>query len=172
MINFKGITCRQVWQAFIQETIRMIATASDQDLILHDGLAIDEVTKEAFDAFGVNGLITAASQHSCSECTQEYKKSADDIPTSHTDESVDEIMADPAEAEVAKPMVTMVVLDGIVMGPSHCAYENCTSELANARGGSFCALYEMNMAQDAKSISALIKKLLILKHVINIMLNG
>ena len=24
--------------------------------------------------------------------------------------------------------VKMVVLDGIVMGPQHCAYENCTSE--------------------------------------------
>ncbi|KAF8869578.1 hypothetical protein BD779DRAFT_1614391 [Infundibulicybe gibba] len=36
----------------------------------------------------------------------------------------------------------MVVLDGIVMGPTHCAYDNCTLDLTNACGGSFCAYHE------------------------------
>ncbi|KAF9470520.1 hypothetical protein BDN70DRAFT_909513 [Pholiota conissans] len=36
----------------------------------------------------------------------------------------------------------MVVIDGIVMGPVHCAYENCPNDLANARGGAFCITHE------------------------------
>ena len=36
----------------------------------------------------------------------------------------------------------MVVLDGIVMGPTHCAYNDCTSDLINARGGVFCPFHE------------------------------
>jgi len=38
--------------------------------------------------------------------------------------------------------VTMHVVDGIVMGPTHCAFKNCESDLLNARGGSFCAIHE------------------------------
>ena len=38
--------------------------------------------------------------------------------------------------------VAMAVVDGIVISPPHCAYDNCISELANSRGGSFCAFHE------------------------------
>jgi hypothetical protein len=38
--------------------------------------------------------------------------------------------------------VKMIVMDGIVMGPTHCAYDNCTSELANARSGMFCTFHD------------------------------
>ncbi|KAF8904677.1 hypothetical protein CPB84DRAFT_1814337 [Gymnopilus junonius] len=31
-----------------------------------------------------------------------------------------------------------VVLDGIVMGPTHCAYDSCYNDLSNSRGGSLC----------------------------------
>ena len=31
-------------------------------------------------------------------------------------------------------MVNMVVIDGIVMGPTHCAFDNCTKPLTNAHG--------------------------------------
>src|SRR6202051_1798892 len=41
-VNFKGITRRQVWQAFVQESIRTIASTYKTDLTLRDGLAIDE----------------------------------------------------------------------------------------------------------------------------------
>jgi len=44
---------------------------SDIDLVLQDGLSIEEVTKEAFDVLGANGVIRVAGEHSCSECTQE-----------------------------------------------------------------------------------------------------
>ena len=33
----------------------------------------------------------------------------------------------------------MVVLDGIVMGPTHCAFPGCISDLQNACGGAFCS---------------------------------
>jgi len=146
--KFKGVTCHQVWQAFVQETTHTIASTSKKDLILCDGLAIDEVVKEAFAILGGNGVITAAENHSCSECTQEYKQHVDIIPAtiaaaaatttaaaaaattasvSAPRGSVDEPMDDESierldvavERKTAdRPIVTMAVLDGIVMGPS------------------------------------------------------
>jgi hypothetical protein len=134
--HFKVITRRQVWQAFIQETIRSIAATSNEDLVLQDGLAIDEVTKEAFAVLGNNGVIAAASQHSCSECTHEYKRTADTIANTGSAAGIesggtDEIEMDQQEntsntstnnedMEIDKPMMTMAVLDGIVMGPTVC----------------------------------------------------
>ena len=34
--------------------------------------------------------------------------------------------------------ISMIVMDGIVMGPTHCAFQHCTLPLENARGGVFC----------------------------------
>ena len=36
----------------------------------------------------------------------------------------------------------MVVIDGIVVGTKHCAYDNCTSDLTNYRGGPLCQVHE------------------------------
>jgi len=135
-------------------------------LDLIDGLNIDEVTKEAYNELGENGLIRAADQHSCSECTQEYKATSDIIngadsaavvgvdenrtvpplqnPNCETGSpniahqeriEVDHVGIDPAP-------VKMVVLDGIVMGPQHCAFDNCTASLANSCGGVFCSVHQ------------------------------
>ena len=38
--------------------------------------------------------------------------------------------------------VKLVVLDGVVMGPTHCAYDNCTEKLKHARKGVFCQQHE------------------------------
>lgn len=70
---------QHIWQAFVQESVHSIAAVSDIDLELHDGLAIDDVTRQAFDILGENGIIRAADQHSCKECTQPYKRTADII---------------------------------------------------------------------------------------------
>ncbi|KAF8801340.1 hypothetical protein BYT27DRAFT_7115305 [Phlegmacium glaucopus] len=72
------LSYRQIWQAFVQESIRTTASAKI-NLELNDGLAIDEVTKEAFKNLGENGLIRAADQHSCTQCTQKYKATSDII---------------------------------------------------------------------------------------------
>jgi hypothetical protein len=63
----------------IQESIRTIAATSNVNLVLQDGLPIHEVTKEAFELLGENGIIRAADQHACSECTHKYKRKADII---------------------------------------------------------------------------------------------
>jgi hypothetical protein len=97
------ITTRQVWQAFTQESIRTIATDSSHSLELIDNLPISEVTEKAYDILGQNGSINAATHHSCLECSHAYKQSMD--PTA-VDMAID--AAD----------VNMVVLDGIVMGPT------------------------------------------------------
>ncbi|KAF8985765.1 hypothetical protein BDQ17DRAFT_1393727 [Cyathus striatus] len=39
-------------------------------------------------------------------------------------------------------MVKMIVVDGIVMGPTHCAFENCSEPLKNAHTGVFCITHE------------------------------
>jgi hypothetical protein len=61
------------------------------------------VTFEAFQQLGQNGVITAANGHACSECTQPYRRSQDE-PLDQIDEE--------------HPFVKMVVVDGIVMGPT------------------------------------------------------
>jgi hypothetical protein len=71
------VTCRQVWHAFIQESIRTIASNKDINLELREDLSIDEVTAEAFAKLGNAGIIEPGKDHSCSECTQPYKPTAD-----------------------------------------------------------------------------------------------
>jgi hypothetical protein len=143
------ISRRQVWQAFVQESIRTISAASDLDLELKDGLAIEDVTTEAFSQLGDNGLIRAAQDHECSECTQAYKKTADTIPDMDTVLSENQNapesqeLMDPEASNIDHAPVKMVVLDGIVMGPTHCAFDNCTSDLDNSRGGAFCTTHEI-----------------------------
>ncbi|KIJ93938.1 hypothetical protein K443DRAFT_111291 [Laccaria amethystina LaAM-08-1] len=44
------------------------------------------------------------------------------------------------------PNIKMVVLDGIVMGPQHCAYDNCTNDLSNSRSGSLCDIHHIMLA--------------------------
>ena len=48
--------------------------------------------------------------------------------------------------EIDHAPVKMVVLDGIVMGPTHCAFDNCTADLDNYRGGAFCANHEIEFS--------------------------
>src|ERR1700683_4838968 len=55
---------------------------------------------------------------------------------------VDESSQSSSSSEEASP-VTLVVMDGVVMGPTHCAFDNCIEELKNARGGVFCARHEI-----------------------------
>jgi hypothetical protein len=179
--NSSKLSHRQIWQTFVQESVRSIAAASDINLELQDGLAIDDVTKQAFDVLGECGIIRAADQHACKECTQPYKRTADIIigngpatldPAALVDmdenQNVPTLVGELADlaAQEAEQMrqnalharstanqemavnyptnsyITMAVVDGIVISPPHCAYDNCISELANSRGGSFCALHE------------------------------
>lgn len=66
----------------------------------------------------------SAHGHVCSDCSKPYKQADSQIVSN------------------AAP-IKMVVLDGIVMGPTYCAYPKCQEGLLNARGGSFCAVHEI-----------------------------
>jgi hypothetical protein len=99
------INRRHIWQAFVQESLRMVASESGGDLLLPEHCTIDEVTHLAYQYLGSNGLIKASDGHSCSECTHPQAFAAGQD-------------ADPKDY---KP-VNMVVVDGIVMGPTVCLF--------------------------------------------------
>lgn len=96
------INRRHIWQAFVQESVRMVSSASGGDLLLPENCTIDEVTHLAYTHLGFDGLIKAAENHSCSECSHPQRFAAD---------------AEPAMPGNYKD-VNMVVVDGIVMGPT------------------------------------------------------
>jgi len=103
---------RQIWQAFVQESIRTVAAASSYSLELLDNLPISDVAEKAFDILGQNGMLHAAIPHSCSECTHPYKATVNINPPIPPVDGMD-IDEGPPSADVK-----MVVLDGIVMGPT------------------------------------------------------
>ncbi len=184
----RKISRRQIWHTFVQESMRMVAKSSGVTLETENGIPIAQVTKQAFIQLGDNGVIKCAQNHSCSECTHEYKETADritgDDPAAvlgvdenhqvpvlvgegaesavqdaaqarlnarlaaqarlNADDAmdVDESSQSSSSSEEASP-VTMVVMDGVVMGPTHCAFDDCIEELQNARGGVFCARHEI-----------------------------
>ena len=136
-----SITHPQIWQAFVQQSVRTIAEECGIDAEFDDGLNIKEVTTQAYSLLGENGIIRAADQHACGECTQKYKKTSDvvfndpaavvgmdatddDIPamaSNHEQVQVD-LPQNPVTAEDEMdvddiPNIKMVVLDGVVMGP-------------------------------------------------------
>jgi hypothetical protein len=79
------LTRSQIWQAFVQESIRTISSSSNNDLTLRDNLGINDVTSEAYAILGENGVIRSANHHSCSECTHDYRDTADMIPDAGND---------------------------------------------------------------------------------------
>ena len=136
-----SITRPQIWQAFVQQSVRTIAEECGIDAEFDDGLNIKEVTTQAYSLLGENGIIRAADQHACAECTQKYKKTSDvvfndpaavvgmdatddDIPAmalNHEQVQID-LPQNPVTAEDDMevddiPNIKMVVLDGVVMGP-------------------------------------------------------
>ncbi|KAF8231619.1 hypothetical protein L208DRAFT_51059, partial [Tricholoma matsutake] len=111
------------------------------------GIALDQVTKQAFSILGDRGIIRAADNHCCSECTQTYKQWADSFSlfdpaaTVGMDENglVPELEVDVGDIEETPlnslptqlPIMTqsdgnadvrMVVVDGIVVGPNVCLF--------------------------------------------------
>ncbi|KAF8869014.1 hypothetical protein CPB84DRAFT_1856849 [Gymnopilus junonius] len=77
--NSIQITCHQVWQLFVQESIRAVATAHNRDLKMPNNLDIKGVVKEAFAQLGNNGVVDIGIHHECSECSHPYKSSAGNV---------------------------------------------------------------------------------------------
>ena len=70
---------RHIWQAFLQESLRVVASASGSSLVLHDSLTANEVATQAFEQLGEKGVIRSANHHECSECTHPFKARADTL---------------------------------------------------------------------------------------------
>ncbi len=137
-----SVSRSHIWQAFVQDSLRTIAAESNINIELNDPLNITEVTTQAFELLGEQGIIRAADHHTCSECTQPYKKTSDTIlddpaavigvdenQTVPPLQGIDEVPDQPRLSSVSmdnsdddmnvdQRNVTMVVLDGIVMGPT------------------------------------------------------
>ena len=45
------LSCHQIWQAFVQESIRTIATSANMELSVQDNLAIDEIQRSILDSW-------------------------------------------------------------------------------------------------------------------------
>ncbi|KAJ3494541.1 hypothetical protein NLJ89_g10785 [Agrocybe chaxingu] len=117
----------QIWQAFVHESTRMVATALEEDFETDANAKVDEVVEDAYVVLGNEGRLPLAGDHTCSQCTQPYVPQ----PGEDLDEDDEQLP------------VNMIVVDGIVVGPTHCAFEDCTNELANARGDPFCIMHEI-----------------------------
>lgn len=141
------ISRAQIWQAFVQGSIQTVAAESNIELELNDTLTITQVTHQAFAILGEEGVIRAADKHACDECTQEYKRTSDvvfdnpaavvgvdenhDVPVLAENVEVEDIEQNPQhraspisnhgpddQMDIDKKYVTLVTLDGVVMGPT------------------------------------------------------
>ena len=88
------------------------------------------------------------------------------LPVNHADTNqVENRLADESDMDIDHAPVKMVVLDGIVMGLQHCAYDNCTSDFTNAHGGYFCAFMKTYGGLDVICITLIMKRFLGHRHV-------
>jgi hypothetical protein len=101
---------RQVWAAFVQESIRQASELSRVDFVTRDVASVEEVTEEAFAVLGNDGLIQPAKGHACAECSQPYRATSDVVLDPNDDPST------AAQNPVQMRNVTMRVIDGMVNG--------------------------------------------------------
>ena len=149
----------QMWQAFMQESIRGVSQELERTFDSPVHTSISELTQRAYNELGENGGIRLSDGHACSECTQEYKATADYMPQNNDPAAVLGVDNDrpvpalensnsavpniPNPAPNPPPATThtpvkMVVMDSIIMGQIHCAANNCTADVSNACGEAFC----------------------------------
>ena len=57
------VTRRQIWHAFVQESIRTIASVNNENLELPEKLPIEEFAKQAFLKLGNGGIIGPGREH-------------------------------------------------------------------------------------------------------------
>jgi len=129
--DFK-VSRRHIWAAFVYESIRQVSDASGVEFSIRDISSIDEVTQSAFAAFGNNGIIQSAENHSCDECSQPFRATSDvilnpndpsallgvDNPVEGIQSSLNNPTSQNSDSDMDIDVrnVTMVVVDGIVVG--------------------------------------------------------
>ncbi|KAH6918847.1 hypothetical protein BKA70DRAFT_1416842 [Coprinopsis sp. MPI-PUGE-AT-0042] len=112
------ISHRHSWQAFMQESLRMVSGAAGHLLTVALKTSVDLLAKRAYTVLGQGGKLSNAQDHACIDCTQPWRSDA---------------KGDPYAMEEEDAWVNMHVVDGIVTGPYHCAYPDCDQPLANYR---------------------------------------
>ncbi|EDR00208.1 uncharacterized protein LACBIDRAFT_314595 [Laccaria bicolor S238N-H82] len=112
-----------------------MASISNTTFETQPNIAIDDLTQHAFAVLGKNGEIPGAREHTCSECTKPFKRTVQD--TEWIPGTLD---------------VNMLTLDGVVMGPQICAFDDCTNDLLNAHGGALCATHEALLANKCRVV--------------------
>ncbi|KAH6918845.1 hypothetical protein BKA70DRAFT_1416837 [Coprinopsis sp. MPI-PUGE-AT-0042] len=117
------ITRRHSWQAFMQESLRMVSHSAEHPLTVPYKTSVDVLAKLAYSNLGGGGKLSIVQDHACIDCTQPWRSVA---------------TQDPYAMEVEDAWVNMRVVDGIVTGPYHCAYPDCDQPFANYRGESYC----------------------------------
>ncbi|TFK17717.1 hypothetical protein FA15DRAFT_604529, partial [Coprinopsis marcescibilis] len=81
--------------------------------------------------FGTDGVILAADNHSCSECTHAYNTTSDILD------------GEPVPIKVDNAgLVNIAVVDGVVFGPTHCTFKGYTAALDKYSGASFCTAHK------------------------------
>ena len=73
------LTQHLIWQAFVQESIRTIASIKNINLELREDLNIHQVVSGAFMKLENTGIIEPGIKHSCSKCSQPHKQTVDFI---------------------------------------------------------------------------------------------
>ncbi|KAF9491408.1 hypothetical protein BDN71DRAFT_1498064 [Pleurotus eryngii] len=76
---------RQVWKAFVEESIQQMGKFNKHQIVFEDNLSINALVAAAYIELGDNGVIHSAEGHSCDECCHAFKDVADVIPRQPND---------------------------------------------------------------------------------------
>ncbi|KAH6902652.1 hypothetical protein BKA70DRAFT_1434983 [Coprinopsis sp. MPI-PUGE-AT-0042] len=101
----------------------MVPEDTNTSLTVAYSTSIDELVEYAYDKMGSTGKIAVADNHACMDCTHPWCSQVDGDPTAVEEEGA---------------WVNMRMVDGIVMGPQHCAFPECKGALSSYRGKSYC----------------------------------
>ena len=170
--SFK-IKRQQIWQAFIQESIRTIACTSNILFETNDNTSIENLIYDAFAVLGEDGGIRLSDKHTCSECTQEHKSVADFTPTANDPVAVlgvDENQTVPQLAATSTAALWMVLLwDQLIV---HLIIAQDLSQMLVDMGSHFVMFIKLNFKISVVCRIARIIELIALKPVSNTVMNG
>ena len=120
-------------------SVREISATYNSHFFTADNLRISAVVENAVDKFYNDGKVPGTKGHKCSECVHAYippssvnddsaatlgidlSNSAPPAFEGQVDHTIPNVSAQPEPN--ANATVTMDVIDGMVMGPLHCAYD-------------------------------------------------
>jgi hypothetical protein len=152
---------RNTYAAFVLESQLQVTAAHGRRMFGPEGMSITDMVKSA-GALIKNGHLPIGFEHRCTDCEHDYVApepanlvaGVDPAATHGVDRLSAQIQhATPAAQQTAEvdvepvgsvsltsttPTIRMAVIDGIVMGPLHCAKEDCAGPLVNSTTGVFC----------------------------------